>query len=70
MDLIEKGNKDISVCVVAKQKLIDVVKIKHFDEVAQEQVDRMLIEKISIRAMARILGFNYTTILKYIRKKQ
>ena len=45
-------------------------KIKHFDEVAQEQVDRMLIEKISIRAMARILGFNYTTILKYIRKKQ
>ena len=55
---------------MAKQKLIDVVKIKHFDEVAQEQVDRMLIEKISIRAMARILGFNYTTILKYIRKKQ
>ena len=70
MDLIEKGNKDISVCVVAKQKLIDVVKIKHFDEVAQKLVDRMLSEKVSIRAMARILGFNYTTILKYIRKKQ
>ena len=45
-------------------------RIKHFDKVAQEHVDRMLIEKISIRAMARILGFNYTTILKYIRKKK
>ena len=48
-------------------------KIKHFDKVAQELVDRMLTEKISIRAMARILGFNYTkytTVLKYIRKKQ
>ena len=73
MDLIEKGNKDISVCVVVKQAKQTDSKIKHFDEVAQEQVDRMLIEKISIRAMARILGFNYTkytTILKYIRKKQ
>ena len=44
-------------------------KIKHFDEVAQKLTDKMLKENISIRAIGRILGFNYTTILKYVRKK-
>lgn len=43
--------------------------IKHFDEVAQKLTDKMLKENISIRAIGRILGFNYTTILKYVRKK-
>lgn len=44
--------------------------IKHFDEKAKEQVDKMLKENISIRAMGRILGFTHTVILKYIQKKQ
>ena len=44
-------------------------KVKHFDEAMKEQVDRMLKENLSLRAIGRILGFDYRTIYNYVRKK-
>ena len=44
-------------------------KVRHFDEAMKEQVDRMLKENLSLRAIGRILGFDYRTIFNYVRKK-
>ena len=44
-------------------------KVKHFDEAMKEQVDRMLKENLSLRAIGRILEFDYRTIYDYVRKK-
>ena len=44
-------------------------KVKHFDETMKEQVDRMLKENLSLRAIGRILDFDYRTIYNYVRKK-
>ena len=44
-------------------------KVRHFDEAMKEQVDRMLKENLSLRAIGRILGFDYRTIYNYVRKK-
>ena len=44
-------------------------KIRHFDEAMKEQVDRMLKENLSLRAIGRILDFDYRTIYNYVRKK-
>lgn len=35
-------------------------KINHFNDEAKKQVDKMLKENISIRAIGRILGFHHT----------
>ena len=44
-------------------------KVRHFDEAMKEQVDRMLKENLSLRAIGRILDFDYRTIYNYVRKK-
>ena len=44
-------------------------KVRHFDETMKEQVDRMLKENLSLRAIGRILEFDYRTIYDYVRKK-
>lgn len=44
-------------------------KVRHFDDTMKEQVDRMLKENLSLRAIGRILGFDYRTIYNYVRKK-
>ena len=44
-------------------------KRKGLTEYEKHIIDRLVDENISIRAIGRILGFNYTTILKYVRKK-
>ena len=43
-------------------------KVRHFDETMKEQVDRMLKENLSLRAIGRILEFDYRTIYDYVRK--
>lgn len=43
--------------------------VRHFDDAMKEQVDRMLKENLSIRAIGRILNFDYRTIYDYVRKK-